>query len=291
MQLRPFLLVSSIVLLFVLGDTNKTTADEIPSASKTVLASELFDESILAENVFRVRQRALELPDDQRYQYLIDLVLPSDWHDTIRMCGAFTPTDPAPIVPPQYLDATGSGGTLVSPAFDLLDLAAKLGRLNELREVVATMAEPKSEAQRRAHAAIRILLALEMSEESAIESDVQTLRTFITTTVPKTIADQWPETLVAYRSVTKFPQSSACDILSDLVSHRMQRGIPIESAEWHSQIFSLAGRLKTYQLRETGLATESTDTFKHWIAVDRTRWSSVCDRMPCQSDEVETDVT
>ena len=160
----------------------------------------------------------------------------------------------------------------MSPAFDLLDLAGKLGRLENLRTRVAAIPEPKSKSQQRAHAAIRILVALELAEESTIESDVQKLRTLITTTVPKTIADQWPETLVAYRSVTKFSQSSACDIVGDLISYRMQRGVPSESAEWHSHIFSLAGQLRTYQLKETGMATESTDAFKHWMPVVRTRW-------------------
>ena len=234
--------------------------------------SELFDEEILAENVFAVRHREFALPEGERYEYLANWVLPSATHSTIRMSGAFTPTDPAPIVPPEYLDATGSGGTLVSPAFDLLDLAKTLGRLEELRDRVATIPEPTSESQQQAHAAIRILLALELNDESTIQSDVKKLQHLVTSMIPKSTADQWPETLVAYRSVTRFPQSSACDIVADLIALRQQQGIPRESAEWHSHIFSLAGRLKTQQISGTGMATESTDVLKNWIPVVRTRW-------------------
>ncbi len=43
------------------------------------------------------------------------------------MSGGFTPVDPAPIVAREYRDAMFSGGTIVSPVFDLLDLAAKWG--------------------------------------------------------------------------------------------------------------------------------------------------------------------
>lgn len=262
MKLRSFALDTCFLLyLSAMGSTPHALADENasrargqfpPEAFRTLLVSELFEEEILAENVFAIRHHEVTLTEIDRFEYLANWVLPSETHATIRMSGAFTPTDPAPIVPPEYLDATGSGGTLVSPAFDLLDLAVKLGRLEELRERVASIPEPAMESQQRAHAAIRILLALELNEESAIESDVKKLQHLVTSAVPTSVADQWPETLVGFRSVTKFPQSSACDIVDDLVSHRMQRGIPAESAEWHSQIFSLAGRHRTQQINGTG---------------------------------------
>ena len=53
------------------------------------------------------------------------------------MSGAFAPADPSLLVAREYRDATGAGGTIVSPAFDLLDLATKLGLLKELRQRVA----------------------------------------------------------------------------------------------------------------------------------------------------------
>ena len=281
MQFRHVVSELCIVLLFAIGHPSPSVAEEItpklggrstqPNLA-TVLVSELFDEEILAENIFAVRHREFALPEGERFEYLANWVLPSVTHSTIRMSGAFTPTDPAPVVTREYRDATGPGGTLVSPAFDLLDLATKLGRLKELRERVATIPEPKLESQQRAHAALRILLALQLNDESTIESDLEKLQQLVTSMIPKSTVDQWPETLVAYRSVMKFPQSSACDILVDLVSHRMQRGVPRESAEWHSQIFSLAGQHRTQQIGATRNATLSSDVLKHWMPVARTRW-------------------
>ena len=282
MQLRPVALNACLVaLLSAMGLTAHVLAEENTSkacgqsrqaVSMTLAVSELFDEEILAENIFAVRHREFALPEGERYEYLADWVLPSETHSTIRMSGAFTPTDPAPIVPPEFLDATGSGGTLVSPAFDLLDLAKKLARLEELRERVATISEPTSKSQQQAQAAIRVLLALELNDEPAIESDVKKLQQLVTSMIPKSMADQWPETLVAYRSVTKFPQSFACDLLGDLVSRRMQRGIPGESAEWHSQIFSLAGMHRTQQINASRNVPEPSDVLKRWIPVARSRW-------------------
>ena len=281
MKLRHVASVLCIMLLVGIGYASHSNAEEVAAkagkrlnvpVSTAFLVSELFEQELLAENVFAVREHEFELPDSERYDYLANWVLPSETHAAIRMSGAFAPGDPAPIVPKEYLDATGTGGTLVSPAFDLLDLATKLGRLEDLSERVAGIPQPLSESQQRALAAIRLLLALELNDESTVESEMKILQKLVTSVVPKSMADQWPETLVAYRSVTRFPKSAACDIVADLVALRLQQGIPQESAEWHSQIFSLAGRLKTKQISGTGMATESTDVLKNWIPVSRSRW-------------------
>ncbi len=242
------------------------------SAIRASLVSTLFEEDILADNVFAVRRRYFMFSPGDRYEYLANWVLPSETHATLRLSGAFSPTDVVPLTPKEYLDSDGSGGQLISPVFDLLDAARSLGRLEDLRGRVAAISPPQTEAQQRAHAAILVLLAMELNDDVTVAAEVSRLRAFVSNAVPLSVSDQWPETLVAYRSVTRFPKSAACDVVADLVTHRLQRGIPRESAEWHSQIFSLAGRLKTQQMGGTEIATESTDMLKYWIPVARTRW-------------------
>ena len=56
----------------------------------------LFEEAILADNATAVRRHASELPDQERYQQLINWVLPSQSDSTIRMYSEFTQTNPAP---------------------------------------------------------------------------------------------------------------------------------------------------------------------------------------------------
>ena len=276
-QLAP---LHCIMFLVVMGHSTATSANEVTAKAAvtskspvppTSLVSELFDEEILAENIFAVRHRAFAMPEAERYAFLADWVLPSGTHSTIRMSGAFAPADPSSIVAREYRDATGAGGTLVSPAFDLLDLATKLGLFKELRARVAAIPEPATEPQQRARTSLRILLALELNEESAIESDVKKLQKMVTSMTPKSMADQWPETLVAFRSVTKFPKSSACDIVSVLVSQRVQRDIPKNCSQWHSQIVWLAGHHKTQEQLGTNLTSESTDKLRNWIPANRTR--------------------
>lgn len=59
--------------------------------------AELFDDRVVASNVAAVRQRAARLPDAARFDQLLQWVLPSPTHITIRMNGEFTQTDPAPL--------------------------------------------------------------------------------------------------------------------------------------------------------------------------------------------------
>ncbi len=242
------------------------------SVIRASLVSALFDEEIVAQNVFAVRHRYLMLSMSGRYDYLANWVLPSETHAAIRLSGAFTPTEVVPLTPKEYLDSDGSGGELVSPVFDLLDAARSLGRLEDLRGRVGAIPPARTEAQQRARAAMLVLLAMELNDEVTVAAEVNRLRALVTVAVPASMSDQWPETLVAYRSVTRFPKSTACDVVKDLVAYQLQRGIPRESAEWHSQIFSLAGRLKTQQISGTDIATESTDVLKNWIPIARTRW-------------------
>ena len=177
MQLRQLASVFCVLLLpancvfsHCFAEEVATKAGENAQVPKSVglLVSELFDEEILADNVFAVRRHEFELTENDQYESLSNWVLPSDTHSTIRMSGAFTPTDPAPIVSQEYLGGTNTGGTLVSPVFDLLDLAAKLGRLKELKKRVVNIPEPATESQQRALVAVRILLALELSEDGMV---------------------------------------------------------------------------------------------------------------------------
>ena len=118
----------------------------------------LFDDRIVADNVMAVRQRMLTLSEAEKYEFLADWVLPSESHSTIRMSGAFTQTDPAPVNRITREPDDIRGGVLVSPVFDLQELAKKTARLPELLATVLAIPEPKIEEQRRARTAMLVLI-------------------------------------------------------------------------------------------------------------------------------------
>ena len=119
-------------------------------ASDTDALHELFGESSLASNVWSVRERAANLPDDEAYQYLSEWVLPGEAHRTPRLTGAFTTTHPAPISD----DGRSNGVRLVAPAYDLVDTAARIGRLDELRNRVSSI-QSSNDDQKRAIARLQ----------------------------------------------------------------------------------------------------------------------------------------
>ncbi len=75
MKLRQVTPLHCSLLLIAVVQPTTTIAGEVttrPAEARkspvpsTLLVSELFDEEILAENVFAVRRRALEMPEEQR---------------------------------------------------------------------------------------------------------------------------------------------------------------------------------------------------------------------------------
>lgn len=135
--LRTLATVMAVGPFFPCAATDETAANKIPpvaTSKKTFPGSALFDEAILSENVIAVRDQASRLPDSERFNYLVRWVFGAESQATIRMGGAFTQADPAPVTLNPVVKDDTSGGILVSPFFDLLDLAAKTRRLPELRD-------------------------------------------------------------------------------------------------------------------------------------------------------------
>ncbi len=146
------------------------------SVIKASLVSPLFDEEIVADNVFAVRRRHFILSLSGYYECLANWVLPSETHAMIRLSGAFSPTEVVPLTPKEYLDSDGSGGQLISPVFDLLDAARSLRRMEDHRGRVAAISSLGTEAQQRARAAMLVLLAMELNDDETVAAEVNRLR-------------------------------------------------------------------------------------------------------------------
>ena len=83
---------------------------------------------------YDVWKQSLELPPEERYEFLKRWVLPGDSHPTIRLQVDWTPTDPPPAGPVSQRARGGAspyhvGGVLVSPALELVNVAKELNKL------------------------------------------------------------------------------------------------------------------------------------------------------------------
>lgn len=116
--------------------------DEIRHSPKQHALSEIFQDTHISQNVFDVRRQLVGLSAEDRFQRLSDWVLPGRNHSGIRLGGAFTPTNPAPVADvaeaesiPEFRNSISRGnarvqigGNLVSPVCDLIDVVKELNR-------------------------------------------------------------------------------------------------------------------------------------------------------------------
>lgn len=107
-----------------------------PPPNDTHALNAIFRDEFLASNVLDVCSQAASLSAEARYTSLSGWVLPGAHHPGFRVVADFSPTDPAPnSADPEHASGfrVPAGGEIISPALDLIDTAAALDRLDELR--------------------------------------------------------------------------------------------------------------------------------------------------------------
>ena len=218
-------------------DNPLATRGQPPAASHRLALNKLFHEPYLAENALAIRRRALAMPVAERFQFLSRWILPGPDHSGFRVSGDFTATRPAPPAREPAVAHPELGGQIVSPVFDWIDAARELGRFAECRQRVQGASVPDDEFQRRARAALLMLLDLEQGDAPAIAADAEILHSLLRDQMPASIEDQWPETLVVDRGARNFAQNdSVVDLISAIYAQRTQQFRPAGMDLWHSHI-------------------------------------------------------
>lgn len=269
---RRLLTITALAILQSFPATGRYAAavDARPVGIRAIAV--LFDEHVVADNVVAVRKRAAETPENERFEYLVQWVLPCHTHATIRMSGVFTQTDPAPVNLTRNERDSGGGGILVSPVFDLLDFAKTANRLGELLTMVDAIPEPSDEEQQRARVAFRMLVHMEMDQQDETARAADRLFAFVTQSSPDELSDMWPETLVVHRAVVHFGGNAAADdLLAHLFAQRSQRGNPPGLLTWHNQIASIAGRNGHVETARPDSAIVQPPDLEQWVSVSRLR--------------------
>lgn len=210
-----------------------------PSTADRHARNDAVGEEQIAANVRRIRKEAARLAPAERFEFLSRWVLPGPDHPDFRVTAEFTPTDPSPLavsLEPERFPSP-RGGELVSPVFDLLDAAAELGKLEELRTRIASVSEPHDEFQRRAKAAFLLMIDLELDDDQAAAKATDTLHALAVGASPRRVEDMWPETLALHRGFQKSPPLPALrDLLATLYSKRTMRSVPPGCEIWHARI-------------------------------------------------------
>jgi Tol biopolymer transport system component len=265
-RLRNSVRVRNIVMT---GDWPKTLPDAVlqnlavaantgEASSDHAYVNHILGEELLASNVFGIRKLAASLPEEERYSFLSDWVLPNAVRRSFRLASAFATTSPAP---PDAASQTDLGGQLVAPAYDLVDVAARLNRLDELRDRVAAF-KSDDEYQQRARAALLFLIEAAGGNQDAAEAACDDLLALSERGLDYRYESLQAETLVALRG-SQNPELRT--IVSDLCGRLFApliRGKSSGFDVWDHQIKSLLGRESLVTSAEHG---ESESTMSNWI--------------------------
>lgn len=257
-------LATFCLIVLAITDVSASVGD-VQNASEFHAIGVIFGDDILGDNVHRVVQQSLSLDDEQRFTFLADQIFLGGAAPRIRLAGKFIPSDWASGTEPRQ----SAAGVLHSPLFELLDLAKQTGRLRELN-VRASTAVPANEHQQRARAALLSLIAVESGDTVTFDEQFNQLFDLVRTSTPNAVYDQWPETLVAYRIVHRFPRWEAiADLLEYMREQRVRQDIPEDNDALQTHLWSLAA-VSRLQLRSS-LELLSSTANAQWSPVLRYR--------------------
>jgi tetratricopeptide (TPR) repeat protein len=191
----------------------------------------LMNEEMFSRAADSVLRQARSMPADDRFQFLSRWVLPTEGRGLIRMHGTASPTDPAPPVaasdPFRLSQRTAGrrdqlGGTLESPAIDLVTVAKQLGKLAELTKQVE-YAPANSNLEKRAKLAMQVLLCVAEERDDEAAPLLEQLQTFVKEMAPDTSRwERWPELIAQWTALNRPNLHPASMALSDRFVDQMQ---------------------------------------------------------------------
>ncbi len=287
-QLIPLMKHHFISMLFLVLVATSDLAQDVNSSRDAHAMSAIFGDEHIAENAFTVHRRAMKMPDEARYEYLVNWVLPGTNHADLRLALCFAPTNPAP----QFEEGdsiflrklqTGksssilrkqTGGFPVAPALDLIEVAVELGKLDEIRSRI-DQAPVGLEMQQRHRLSMLALVDIARHDFDSAIASIDDLFARVKARTYPNLSERWPETLVVWAGIhhpeTRGPVQG---LLFRMLQDQVRTGFARGPDEWNRMVVSLAGQLREIELQESALKTSgdfvSAPALKNWSLASRT---------------------
>lgn len=185
-------------------------SDDRQPETPTALAV-IFNDEHIAESALLVHQRAATMPTNERFEFLSRWVLPGEQHSTFRLNVEFTSVHGA--------GSTANGGQLVSPASDLVDVAAELGKLDSLQRQIESVS-PQSTLAAKNQAAFSAMVLLKQNRIDEALVTMDRVRTLSNQEQPDDQRHRFAEA-VLFHSGRRHPQVQ--EILRDSMDRIVQR--------------------------------------------------------------------
>jgi len=229
----------------------RQTAGGGPDRTTRQALGQIFAERHVSDSALAIHRQAMSLSPAERFEMLSRYVLPGPDHETFRLALDFTPTNPAPAAVEQkrakedgaqeQTSRVEAGGELVSPVLDLIDVAAQLGRLSEIRE--RTSAAPQSsDLVRRQRLAILALADLAERDFQSANDRLFQLFALVEQGAHTSFSERWPETLAMYAALRHAETRGVGRELAYYLHLRQARSGPASGNDaWRRHISAWAG--------------------------------------------------
>ena len=185
----------------------------------------------MAPDGLEVYRRSRQMPTAERYEYLLNCVLP-EHSNRIRLAVDYLPTNPSPpvaetygtseppLMHPSSENRRPSGGVLISPAIELVKAAQKTGKLKGLQRAISLRTASEIE-QSKSRFALQILIAW---ADKDWDSAARALTRFVAMVreSPDSDPERQPEMLVLWSSLS---DPEAMDQVYDLLHLAFGYGI------------------------------------------------------------------
>ena len=226
--------LSSEITSNLLAPSHERTPQERRNFGRTI--DEKFHTSGLEDLLLQTRA----MPPEAQYEALKHWVLPNDDHANYRLFADFTSDNGIPTKNrlTGRLDSNRDenvpsfrrqkiGGELIAPALDLVDVAKKLNRLDELATLVEQAPDDKTPLAARSKLAMQIMINTAKGDFAKSNEGINQLLP-LCKAIPENarMVKRWPEVLVG-SDATRHPQlrSSALTLLTQIVDHQHKRGL------------------------------------------------------------------
>ena len=227
-------MLSSEITSNLLAPAHERTPQERRNFGRTI--DEKFHTSGLEDLLLQTRAMAPEA----QYESLKHWVLPNDDHANYRLFGDFTSDNGIPTKNrlTGRIDSNGDndvpsfrrqkiGGELIAPALDLVDVAKKLNRLDELATLVEQAPDDKTPLASRSKLAMQIMINTAKGDFAKSNEGINQLLP-LCKAIPENarMVKRWPEVLVG-SDATRHPElrASALTLLTQIVDHQHKRGL------------------------------------------------------------------
>ncbi len=230
-------------------------------SSMRILASDrqavatIIGNDVLSQNVTAVRMKAERLPPTERFQLLSEWVLPGETHSEFRLSMSFAPAGIAVDEP--------SHEKLQSPAMDLVEVAALLGRLDDLKAQVSELATTSTQAS-RCRTTLLVLIDIAAGDFGDAEQRLGQLHSAFLQLNRADVTTRFPETLATFLAARhQETRGTAGEFVAYIVDSFVRTERSGSTDAWDRQMAALGG------LTKPGTGTAAGIALKHWTPVSR----------------------